>query len=452
MHDQATVHVDKADLKLPLGQTFTLGLQHVLVMYAGAIAVPIIIGGAIGLNQTQLAILIAADLFTCGIATLIQTLGIGNFAGIRLPVLLACTFTTVGPMIGIGQAHGITAIYGSIIAAGLFVVIVAPLFAKVLRFFPPVVTGSIIVIIGVSLLPVALNNVGGGAGSPNFGDPINLLLATITLAVIIFVNKKFTGFVQSIAVLIGLIVGTVVAGFFGMVSFAEVYSAGWVRIVTPFVFGFPTFEFTSILTMCITLTVVMAESIGTFLGVGELCDRPIKEEDLVKGFRAEGISSIFGGIFNSFPYTTFYQNLGLVAITKVTSRWVVVAAGVILVSLGCIPKFAALATIIPAPVLGGAMITMFATVAVTGIKMLREVDFDNNSNMLVAATSIGVGVGLSVVSGLFDQAPQMIQIICGESGIVAGSIVAVVLNAILNPIKKETAVSDKTQETAKVPV
>lgn len=231
-----------------------------------------------------------------------------------------------------------------------------------------------------------------------------------------------------------------------MVSFAEVATSGWIRIVHPFIFGLPSFEITSILTMCITLTVVMAESIGTFLGEGELCDRPIREEDLVRGFRAEGISSIFGGIFNSFPYTTFYQNLGLVAITKVTSRWVVVAAGVILIALGCIPKFAALAMIIPAAVLGGAMITMFGTVAVTGIKILSEVDFDNNTNMLVAATSIGIGVGLSVVSGLFGQTPEVLQIICGESSIVAGSVVAVVLNAILNPIKKETPAPEKTQE------
>lgn len=422
---------DLINEKLPFGKLIPLGIQHVLAMYAGAVAVPLIVGGAIGLTPHQLAYLVSADLFTCGIATLIQAIGIGNFAGIKLPVVLGCTFTAVGPMIAIAKADGITAIYGSIIASGVFVIIFSYFFGKILKFFPPVVTGSVVTIIGLSLIPVAFNNVAGGQGSKTFGDPKNLLLALIVLVIIIAVNKFFTGFFQAISVLIGLIAGTLIGGAMGMVNLAEVSSASWFHIVTPFYFGLPSFRFNGIMTMILVAIVSMIESTGVFYGVGEVCDKEITEKDVVRGLRAEGCAQILGGIFNSFPYTTFSQNVGLISLTGVRSRFVVICAGVVLMLLGVLPKFAALATIMPAAVLGGAMVAMFGMVAVAGIRMLSAIDFTNNGNLLLVACSVGLGLGVTVVPTALAKLPQLAQILLG-SGIVTGSLTAVILNVVLN--------------------
>jgi xanthine permease len=423
--------VDKTNEMMPVSKLFALGLQHVLTMYAGAVAVPLIVGGAIGLTPKQIAFLVAADLFACGIATLIQSFGIGNFAGIKLPAVLGCSFAAVGPLITIAKETNVATAYGSIIIAGLFVVLIAPLYGKLLRFFPPVVTGTILTVIGMSLVPVGINNIAGGIGNPNFGDPKYLLLAFFTMAIILIMNKFFKGFLQALSVLVGLVVGTVVASFFGMVNMTEVYEAQWVAVVHPFAFGIPEFHIGSVLMMCLVMLIIMIESTGSFIGIAKISGKQIGEKEIVKGMRAEGLATVVGGIFNSFPYTTFSQNIGLLALTKVTSRYVVIAAGFILMALGTLPKFAALATIIPAPVFGGATAIMFAMVAVAGIQTLVNVDFTKNSNMLVVATSLTLGLGVAVVPGLLAKTPEIIRAIF-DSGIVTASVAAVVLNIFLN--------------------
>ncbi|ATW28477.1 nucleobase:cation symporter-2 family protein [Candidatus Formimonas warabiya] len=434
--------VDRVNQMLPVSKLSILGLQHVLAFYAGGIAIPLIIGGSIGLSQEQIALLVAADLFTCGIATLIQTIGIKGFAGIQLPVVLGCAFAPVAVMISIGNSIGITAIYGSIIGAAIFMILVAPFFGKVLRYFPPIVTGSVVTIVGLTLIPVGINDIAGGSGSPTFGDPKNLLLALFTLLVILAVNRFFKGFIQSISILIGLFVGTIVSGFFGMVDLSVVANAKWLSFVSPFAFGVPSFDLRAILTMSVTMIVVMIESTGTFLVVGKFCDKEITEKDVVKGLRAEGIGSILGGVFNSFPYTTYSGNAGLVGLTKVGSRFVVVAAGIILVVLGLIPKFAALATVIPMPVLGAAMMMMFAMVAMAGVEIMQKVDFSYQGNLLIAACSIGIGLGITVVPALFSKTPELVQILIGQNGIVLGSATAVLLNIIFNHEKNHVEVGD----------
>lgn len=437
-----SVKVDRVNEILPPGQMGLLGLQHVLAFYASGVAIPLIIGAGIGFTQEQIAILVAADLFTCGIATLIQSLGIGNFAGIRLPVVLGCAFAPVGVMISIGNNLGPTAIYGSIIGAAIFMILVAPFFGKILKFFPPVVTGSVVTIVGLTLIPIGMADVAGGLGSPTYGSPLNIGIALFTMLVIIFANRYLKGFMRSISILIGMIVGTVVASLFGMVDFTVVHEAKWFGFVRPFAFGLPQFNFEAILTMCVTMIVVMIESTGTFFVVGKFCDKEIEEADVVRGLRAEGVASILGGIFNSFPYTTYSGNAGLVGLTKVASRFVVSTAGAILVCLGLLPKFAALATIIPKPVLGAAMVIMFSMVATAGVEILQKVDFSANGNLLIAACSIGVGLGVSVVSDMFAQMPQLIQILFGESGIVLGSLTAVLLNILFNHTNRKEAAAE----------
>jgi xanthine permease len=416
--------------KLGAWKVGTLGLQHVLAMYAGAVIVPLIVGPAIGMTPEQLAYLISIDLFTCGIATLIQVIG-GRHFGIKLPVILGCTFTAVGPMIAIGNLQGITAIYGAIIASGIIVVILAQFMSKVMKFFPPVVTGSVVTIIGVSLIPVAMNNAAGGQGSESFGNPENLFLALLTLVIIIVLNRFFTGFARAISVLLALVIGTVVASFMNMVNFTAVYDASWFHMVQPFYFGVPTFNISAILTMTLVAIVSMIESTGVFLALGDVCDRKLGSKDIKKGLRAEGLAVAIGGIFNAFPYTTFSQNVGLVALTKVKTRNVVIAAGAMLMILGLLPKVAALTTIIPTAVLGGAMIPMFGMVIASGIKMLSTVDFRRNENSLIVACAIGIGLGAAVVPVMFGQLPDNIRLLV-ENGIVIGSVTAIVLNLVFN--------------------
>jgi len=426
-------------------KTFTLGMQHVLAMYAGAVVVPLIIGGALKLTPEQMAYLIAADLFTCGIATLLQVFS-NRFFGIGLPVVLGCTFTAVGPIIGIGLSSNLATVYGSIIIAGLIVLLIAPLFGKLLKYFPTVVQGSVVTIIGLSLIPVALNNAAGGTGAPDFGQPRNLLLALGTLLVILFVNRFFTGFMRAISVLIGLVAGTAVAYLMGMVSFAPVADASWVNIVQPFYFGTPEFSVGAILTMVLVCIISMVESTGVYFALGKITDREIGERDVVKGLRAEGIAITLGGIFNAFPYTAYSQNVGLVSLTGTKSRNVIIAAGGILVVLGLLPKLAALTTVIPSAVLGGAMIVMFGMVVAYGIKILSDVDFSRNENLLIIATSLAVGLGSAAVPQVFDLLPTTAKVFV-QNGIVTGALTAILLNLFLN-VRREKEVARRPQPVA----
>jgi xanthine permease len=422
----------------------SLGIQHVLAMYAGAVIVPLIVGGALGLTGEQLTYLVSIDILMCGVATLLQVWK-NKFFGIGLPVVLGCTFTAVGPMIAIGGEYGISAIYGSILISGLFVVMIAKFFGKLVRFFPPVVTGSVVTIIGITLIPVAINNMAGGQGSPDFGSMTNISLAFGTLLFIIILYRFFTGFVRSISILLGLLAGTIVASFMGMVNFSAVAEASWFHMVTPFYFGMPTFEITAILTMILVAMVSLVESTGVYFALSDICEEEVTEKDLANGYRAEGIAILLGGLFNSFPYTTYSQNVGLLQITGVKSKNVIYTAGAMLILLGFIPKIGALTTIIPTSVLGGAMIAMFGMVIAYGIKMLSKVNFASQENLLIIACSVGIGLGVTAVPDLFAQMPSSIRILT-DNGIVAGSITAILLNIVFNVASKTEQVQPVLKE------
>jgi xanthine permease len=415
---------------------FSLGLQHVLAMYAGAIIVPLIVGGALGLSVEQLTYLVSIDLFMCGIATLLQVWK-NRFFGIGFPVVLGCTFTAVGPIIAIGNQYGVSAVYGAIIAAGLFVVLFAKYFGQLVKFFPPIVTGSVVTVIGITLIPVAMNNMAGGQGAKDFGDLSNIALSFGVLLFIICLYRFFTGFIRSIAILIGMIVGTIVAAFMGKVDFSAVSEASWFHMPDLFYFGVPSFNLTAILTMILVAVVSIVESTGVYFALSDICERELTEKDLANGYRAEGLAILLGGLFNAFPYTTYSQNVGLVQLSGVKTRNVIYTVGVMLVVLGLIPKVAAVTTIIPAPVLGGAMVAMFGMVVAYGIKMLSKVEFASQENLLIIACSVGMGLGVTVVPDLFLQMPSSVRILT-DNGIVAGSMTAVVLNIIFNvlPSKK----------------
>ncbi|MBU9672504.1 purine permease [Planococcus sp. CP5-4] len=407
-----------------------LGLQHVLAMYAGAILVPLIVGAALGLTPEQLTYLVSIDILLCGVATLLQVFN-SRFFGIGLPVVLGCTFTAVGPMIAIGGQYGISAIYGSILVSGLFVIVVSGFFGSLVRFFPPVVTGSVVTIIGITLIPVAINNMGGGQGAADFGSLSNIALAFGTLGFIIFLYKFSRGFMRAVSILLGLIAGTVAAGFMGKVDFTPIAEASYFHMVQPFYFGMPTFEWSAILTMILVALVSLVESTGVYFALSDITKKEIQEKDLAKGYRSEGLAIFLGGIFNAFPYTAYSQNVGLIQMSGVKSRRIIFIAAIMLIVLGFVPKIGAMTTIIPTPVLGGAMIAMFGMVIAQGIKMLSGVISESQENSMIVACSVGIGLGVTVVPELFALLPAGVQILT-SNGIVAGSLTAIGLNIIFH--------------------
>jgi uric acid transporter len=428
-----TVARHPVDQVPPMRQLAPLGLQHVLAMYAGAVAVPLIVGGALisagKLDPADLPYLISADLLVAGIATLIQSIGLWRF-GVRLPLMQGCTFAAVTPMIAIGSQYGVTAIYGSVIASGLFMILLAPVFAKLLRFFPPLVTGTVILIIGLSLMPVAAGWAGGGVGADDFGAPRNIVFAAGTLIMILLIERFGPPALARLSILLGLIIGTIVAIPFGLTDFSHVGELGWFGVSTPFHFGLPTFQIAAVLSMCVVALVIMTETTGDMLAIGEIVDRHVTPRQLADGLRADGLSTMLGGMFNTFPYTAFAQNVGLVSLTGVRSRFVATFAGGVLIVLGLLPKLGGVVEGIPTPVLGGAGIALFGMVAASGVRTLTRVRF-NSINILVVAVSVGVGLLPTVSPTIYEQFPTWFQIIF-DSGISAGAMTAILLNLLLN--------------------
>ncbi|MFE2428815.1 nucleobase:cation symporter-2 family protein [Streptomyces sp. NPDC059373] len=431
--------VHPVDEVLPAAQLGAFGLQHVLAMYAGAVAVPLIVGGSLGLKGADLAYLITADLLLCGVATLLQCVGWWRF-GVRLPIMQGCTFAAVTPMVLIGKDGGLPAIYGSVIVAGLAMILLAPVFGRLLRFFPPLVTGTVILVIGLSLLPVAGNWAAGGQGAKDFGEPKNIALAAGVLVAVLVIQRFAPPFLSRIAVLAGIVLGMVAAVPLGFTDFGGVGAADWVGISTPFHFGTPSFQGAAIVSMLVVALVTMTETTGDFIAVGELTGRRIEPRRLADGLRADGVSTVLGGIFNTFPYTAYAQNVGLVSMTRVRSRWVVATAGGILVLLGLLPKLGAVVAAIPAPVLGGAGLVMFGSVAANGLRTLATVEFKDNHNLTVVAVSLAVGLLPVGVPTIYDRFPDWFQTVM-DSGISAGCITAIALNLLFNhlPEKRDSA-------------
>ncbi|MFN3415308.1 MAG: nucleobase:cation symporter-2 family protein [Caldimonas sp.] len=487
-----TTKVHPVDEKLPAGRLAALGLQHVLVMYAGAVAVPLIVGRALQLSPEQVAMLISADLFCCGVVTLIQSLGVTRWFGIRLPVMMGVTFAAVGPMVAFAQAmpgvDGARAIFGAIIGAGIVSMILAPMVSKLLRFFPPVVTGSIIAIIGISLMRVGVGWAMGGPASmaqsvdvpqlaamvdsaraaaeqtgteltrlpgpipmkdnPNYGALDNLAIAGAVLVFILLLVKYTRGFVANISVLLGIVAGCAIAIALGKMNFDKVAQAHWFDVVTPLAFGMPTFDGVMILTMTLVMIVVMIESTGMFLALSEITGRRISQTELAAGLRTDGLGTLIGGLFNTFPYTSFSQNVGLVGVTGVKSRWVCVAGGLIMIVLGMLPKMAAFVESIPSFVLGGAGLVMFGMVAATGIRILSTVDYrTSRNNLYIVALSIGFGLIPLVAPRWTQQMAHGLHPLL-ESGILLTAIVAVTLNLFFNGARGDTAGAIEAAKTA----
>lgn len=475
------------DEVLPAPRLAALGIQHVLVMYAGAIAVPLIIGRALKLEPEQVAFLISADLFVCGVVTIIQSLGATQWFGIKLPVMMGVTFAAVGPMVAMANANpgidGARLIFGAIIGAGIIGLIIAPLVSRMLRFFPPVVTGTIIVVIGASLMRIGINWIFGNPVGPTapklvapehaewlkavselatvpgatipavpeklalaatvqnaaYAPVSNIVISAVVLVSILLIARFGRGFVANIAVLLGILVGGVLTASLGMMHFDKVATAGWFALVTPLRFGMPIFDPVLIITMTLVMIVVMIESTGMFLALGDMTGKKVTQPMLSAGLRTDGLGTLIGGIFNTFPYTSFSQNVGLVGVTGVRSRFVCVVGGVILIVLGLVPKMGALVEALPTVVLGGAGLVMFGMVAATGIRILSNVDFKTNrNNLFIVAVSVGFGMIPLVAPDFKMWLPHGIHPLI-ESGILLASVSAVALNVFFNGTQGDEA-------------
>lgn len=429
------------DEVLPVPKLAIYGFQHVLAFYAGAVIVPILLAGAIGLSEEQLIHLINADLFTCGIASIIQSVGFWKI-GVRLPLLQGVTFTAVAPMIVIGTGavtpeSGLLTIYGAVIVAGIFTFLVAPYFSKMLRFFPPVVTGTVITVIGIALLPVAANDAVGFGDGTGAEVEKSFYYALGTLAIIVIIQRVFKGFMATVAVLLGLVIGTLIAWMLGDANFDAVKGSDWLGVTTPFYFGTPKFDGVAILLMCIVMIITMVETTGDVFATGEIVEKKVGDEDVARALRADGLATTLGGVLNSFPYTCFAENVGLVRLTAIKSRWVVASAGVIMIVIGIIPKAGAIAASIPHSVLGGAALAMFATVAVVGIQMLGKVDFNDHRNVVIVATSLGLAMLVTMKPNLYTEIPGgKWSAMLFNSGITVGAVTAILLNVIFFHVGK----------------
>lgn len=426
------------DENLGIGANLAYGLQHVLTMYGGIVAVPLILGQAAGLSPSEIGLLIAASLFAGGLATLLQTLGL-PFFGCQLPLVQGVSFAGVATMIAIlgggYEGGGLPAVLGAVMVASLIGFLITPIFSRITKFFPPLVTGIVITTIGLTLMPVAARwAMGGNSKAPDFGSMSNIGLAAMTLVIVLLLSKLGSATISRLSILLAMVIGTLIAAALGMTDFSRVAEGPMVAFPTIFHFGMPTFHVAAIISMLLVIMVTLVETSADILAVGEIIGTKVDSKRLGNGLRADMASSIVAPIFGSFTQSAFAQNVGLVAVTGVKSRYVVATGGLILVTLGLLPVMGRVIAAVPTSVLGGAGIVLFGTVAASGIRTLSFVDYRNNMNLIIVATSLGFGMIPIAAPSFYEHFPSWFATIF-HSGISSAAIMAIVLNLLFNHFK-----------------
>lgn len=423
----------KINDKPKLSVAIPLAIQNIVAAFSGIVAVPLVVGGALGASVNELAFLVSATLFMAGLATFIQAYGIGP-VGSRLPVIMGTDFTFVGPSIAVGSTLGLPGVFGATILGSFVEIILSRFIKPLMKVFPPVVTGTVVTLIGVTIMPVAVDWAAGGSGAADYGSIRNLVLALVVMAIIIAVNQWGKGFAKAGAVLIGIICGYIIALPLGMLDFTAVKEAAWIAFPTPFKFGVK-FSLAGLLAFIPAYLVTTVETVGDLFSVAEASEHEITSDEMSRGLLADGVGSFIAGFFNAGPNTSFSQNVGIIPLTGVASRFVVVIAGIILMLSGIFPKLGALIAIMPNPVLGGAGIIMFGMIAVGGIKILQKVEFTRR-NGLVVAVSLGLGLAVVVRPDILSALPSGVQTVLA-SGVATGTIAAFILNLVLPKTSKE---------------
>ncbi|WP_060980994.1 nucleobase:cation symporter-2 family protein [Vibrio splendidus] len=412
----------------PHGLTFLLALQHMLASIGGIVAVPLIVGASIGLPNTEIVSLINAALLASGIVTVAQCLGFGP-VGIRLPVVMGSSFAFLGVAISIGNEGGVAAIMGSALIGSVVVIGASFYMDKVRKLFPTVVSGVVVTLIGLTILPVAMNWVGDSpANTEQFATLPKLFLALVSLGIVVGVSVYCKGAVAASAIVIGLAGGYIVALSLGMVDLDQISSAAWVGGPEPFKYGF-TFSASAIISMSLVYIVVIAEATGDFMALGNNCQTKVSGKDLKRGLLGDGLGSTLSSILTAMPLASFSQNVGIVGITGVASRYVVAATGGLLILGGLFPKLAAIAVTIPKPVLGGVGFVMFGMIAYAGIRMLIKAA-DTKRNALVICVGLASGLAVTFEPRLLQHLPHDLANFL-HSGITTGTIMTVLLNLVL---------------------
>ena len=420
-----------------LAKKILFGIQHIFAAFGGIIVVPLVIASALGLDAKTTTTLISATILASGLATIIQAKGVGK-VGSRVACIMGTDFTFVSPSISVGSVLGLPGIIGATILGALLEIILSFFIKPLMKFFPPLVTGTVVCLIGLTLLPVAIDWAAGGSGAADYGDLKNIGVAAFVLLVTLILNRSKKGIISSASILIGMIIGYIVCIPLGMVDFNEVKEASWISIPRIFEYGV-TFDFKALIAFLPAYFVTTIETVGCLKAVGESSNIEMKEDKIGAGVLADGVGSIIGGVVGSFPNTSFSQNVGVISLTKVASKYVAVMAGIILVILGFLPKVAAIVTQIPQPVLGGVGIVMFGTVAAAGIKTLSKVKLTERS-LLIIAISIGVGLGVTFRPDFLAKLPEGIKMVF-SSGISLGTIAALVLNLVLKEDTLENTIT-----------
>ncbi len=411
-----------------LSEAIPLGLQHLLAMFLSTVALPLVIAGAIGLNQAETAFVVQMALFVAGVATIVQVYSVGP-VGARLPIVMGTSAIFVAPLIDIGASFGIAAIFGAVIVAAPVEVVIGYFYDDLKRFFPPLVTGIVVMLVGLTLIPVAIDYSAGGPGAEDFGALYNLGLAALVFLLAVGLNQYFDGFVSIASVLFAVVVGYLVAWPLGLLDFSGVADASWVAVPIPLEFGIE-FHPSAIVIAAFAYVITSIETIGDIEGTTGSVGRRATSGEMRGGLLADGFMSMFAGLFNAFPNTSFSQNVGLIGFTGVASKFVVGICGVFLVVLGLVPKVAAVAAAMPDPVLGGAAVVLFGMIFSIGLRIIAERVELTRRSLTIIAVSIVLGVGVEITDELFTELPDEVAVILG-SGLLVGGVTALVLNAVL---------------------
>lgn len=413
------------DLDLP--KKILFGLQHIFAAFGGIIVVPLVIATSLGFNSKVTTALISASILGSGLATIIQAKGVGK-VGARVACIMGTDFTFVSPAISVGSVLGLPGIIGATILGSLFEVILSFFIKPLMKFFPPLVTGTVVALIGLTLLPVSIDWAAGGAGSANYASLENLAVAMFVLVITLLLNNYGKGMISSASILIGIVVGYIVCIPLGLVDFTPVKEASWLSFPKILEFGV-TFDAKAVMAFIPAYFVATIGTVGCLKAIGETSNIDIGDKRVAAGVLSDGVGSALGGLVGSCPNTSFSQNIGIISLTKVASRHVAVMAGILLVILGFLPKVAAIITGIPNPVLGGVGIMMFGTVAAAGIRTLSNIKLTER-NLLIIAISMGLGLGVTFRPDVIHNLPEAIRMIF-SSGISTGTIAALILNAVL---------------------
>ncbi|MEV0251196.1 nucleobase:cation symporter-2 family protein [Nocardia sp. NPDC050712] len=418
-----------------------LGLQHTLVMYAGVVVVPIVFGTSIGLSDADLANLVSIDLVLAGIGTLMQALGFWKF-GIRMPLVVGAASSGIVPMVLVGQNQGMATVYGSLLVAGVIWILVAPYFSMLLKLFPAVVTGTVIALIGLTLIPVGIRLIAGSdPNAPDYGRLGHIALAALTMALMVLFRRLFKGILGQLSILAALVIGAIVGWSTGIGSLSGVGDGPLVGMMRPFHFGALQFHVPSILLFLVIVFVLMVEGAGQGLAVGEVVGKPVGPKEIARLLRVDGLMTAFSGIFNGFVYTTFGQNIGLIALTGVRSRFPVAVGGVILLVLGLVQPVGRVAAAIPPPVVGAAALVTFGALAVAGIQILARVDFGRPSNLMIVMLSLAIGLVPAYAPRFYHQLPTYAEMFF-KSGVATGTLLALVLNVVFHELRKPARKSE----------